>query len=123
MSIIIFFINKKHDFVKDEMLHSDITHFSLKVTNHYSKLWKLLLVKNRCMVTPEFIHKKWLEVVSWWKEEGGLEAVPVLHILLDWGKCGLSTAMSGNGEGERQEGAGLRSKRSHIFLSPLCSYM
>lgn len=41
----IFFINKKHDFVKDEVLHSDITNFYLKVTNDYSKLWKLLLVK------------------------------------------------------------------------------
>ena len=67
------------------------------------------------MVTPEFIRKKWLEVVSWWKEEGGLEAVPVLHIPLDWGKSGLSTAMSGNGEGERQQGAGLRSKHSYVF--------
>ena len=45
MSIMIFFINKKHDFVKDEVLHSDVTNFYLKVTNHYSKLWKLLLVK------------------------------------------------------------------------------
>lgn len=28
------------------------------------------------MMTPEFIHKKWLEVVSWWKgEERKLEAV------------------------------------------------
>lgn len=29
------------------------------------------------MMRPEFIYKKWLEVVSWWKEERGLEAVPV----------------------------------------------
>ena len=28
-----------------EMLYSDVTHFYLKVTNHYSKFWKLLLVK------------------------------------------------------------------------------
>ena len=28
------------------------------------------------MMTPEFINKKWLEVVSWWKgKERGLEAV------------------------------------------------
>lgn len=67
------------------MLHSDITHFYLKVTNHYSKLWKLLLVKNRCMMTPEFIPKKWLEVVSWWKDEG-LEAVLVLAHSIRLGK-------------------------------------
>lgn len=28
-----------------ETLISDTTHFFLKVTNHYSKFWKLLLVK------------------------------------------------------------------------------
>lgn len=28
-----------------EMLCSDMTHFYLKVTNHYFKFWKLMLVK------------------------------------------------------------------------------
>lgn len=36
-------------------------------------------------MTPEFIPKKWLEVVSWWKE-GGLQAVPVLAHSIRLGK-------------------------------------
>ena len=56
------------------MLHSDITHFYLK---SLLQALEAVVGKNRCMMTPEFIPKKWLEVVSWWKDEG-LEAVLVL---------------------------------------------
>lgn len=61
-----------------EMLYSDMIHFYLKMTNHYSKFWKLLLVKIYVhdVVILQFIYVKWLGVVSWWKgEERGFEAV------------------------------------------------
>lgn len=45
ISIMVFFISKSMALLNTETMISDTTHFFLNVSNHYSKFWKLLLVK------------------------------------------------------------------------------
>lgn len=45
-----------------EMLYSDMIHFYLKVTNHYTKFWKLLWIKIYVYYGESRIH---ISEVSW----------------------------------------------------------